>query len=424
METPPVKIVLINKSDSTGGAAVVSRRLVEALRSEGADASLLVCEKLTALPWVHQAAGKKRALIPFIAERLGIWCAEGFRRKNLFKADTATHGLPLHRHPLVMEADVVCLGWVNQGMLSLREIERIVRMGKPVVWIMHDMWCATGICHHAHSCGKFKEKCGSCPLLSPFSFGGDISRRTFRRKKRLYSGGGITLAPVSNWLAGKCQESALTSGVPLKVIPNPFPDTVEPAHNSSGSEFRILFGAARLDDPIKGLPLLIHTLGIFAKRYPDIASRSRLVTFGNIRDASLLASLPVAATHLGLVKGETVLRDIYSGADAVISTSLYETLPGTLVEGQAYGCVPVSFISGGQEDIVDDGSTGFITPLTSDHDGSCSRLADKLADAFFALESDPETLRERMRRNVENRFSSSAVAKEYLKLFADLCNKI
>ena len=44
------KILIINKSDSTGGAAVVSRRLMEALRAEGADARMLVVEKLTDSP--------------------------------------------------------------------------------------------------------------------------------------------------------------------------------------------------------------------------------------------------------------------------------------------------------------------------------------------------------------------------------------
>lgn len=40
-----MRITLINKSDSTGGAAVVSLRLVNALRDAGIDARMLVTEK-------------------------------------------------------------------------------------------------------------------------------------------------------------------------------------------------------------------------------------------------------------------------------------------------------------------------------------------------------------------------------------------
>lgn len=117
-----MKVVLINKSDSTGGAAVVSKRLVEALRGINIDARMLVVEKLSDAPYVALAASPKRAAIPFLAERLKIFCSNGFSRAELFKADTASDGLPLCRHPWVREADVVVLGWMNQGMLSLKGI--------------------------------------------------------------------------------------------------------------------------------------------------------------------------------------------------------------------------------------------------------------------------------------------------------------
>ncbi len=93
------KILIINKSDSTGGAAVVSRRLMEALRAEGADARMLVVEKLTDSPFVEVAAPPEKEMIPFLAERLKIFLANGLSRKTLFKIDTASDGLPLWEHP-------------------------------------------------------------------------------------------------------------------------------------------------------------------------------------------------------------------------------------------------------------------------------------------------------------------------------------
>ena len=41
-----MKIAIINKSDLNGGAAVVSYRLMNALREHGVDAKMLVTEKL------------------------------------------------------------------------------------------------------------------------------------------------------------------------------------------------------------------------------------------------------------------------------------------------------------------------------------------------------------------------------------------
>ncbi len=52
--------------------------------------------------------------------------------------------------------------------------------------------------------------------------------------------------------------------------------------------------------------------------------------------------------HLGMVKGEENVREVYENADVLVSASSYETLPGTLVEAQAYGCIPVSFDQGGR----------------------------------------------------------------------------
>jgi len=53
------------------------------------------------------------------------------------------------------------VAWVNQGMLSLDELGRIAAE-KPVVVVMHDMWCMTGACHHALDCKGYIDDCGHC----------------------------------------------------------------------------------------------------------------------------------------------------------------------------------------------------------------------------------------------------------------------
>ena len=104
-----MKVVIINKSDSTGGAAVVSFRLMNALRAAGVDARMLVAEKLTDSPYVELAAEAWRLKWSFLIDRLKIFLANGLNRKTLFKIDTGSDGVLLHEHPLVTEADVVCL---------------------------------------------------------------------------------------------------------------------------------------------------------------------------------------------------------------------------------------------------------------------------------------------------------------------------
>ncbi len=416
-----MKIVIINKSDATGGAAIVSRRLMEALRAQGADARMLVAEKLTDSPFVELAASPRAIKKAFLKERLKIFVANGFNRSTLFKIDTAAEGLPLWRHPLVKEADAVLLNWVNQGMLSLDGVRKIAEMGKPTVWTMHDMWCMTGICHHAGECHGFRATCGHCPLLGKKRGEFDLSFQTWKRKIALYADvPGLKFVAVSRWLAGKARESSLLKERDVSVIPNTFtlPEASEPSPREEGRPIRILFGAARIDDPIKNLPALIAMTASLRAKYPHLADNVELVTFGNVKNPEALKGIAVSHRHLGMVRGEENLRKIYEEGDILVSSSSYETLPGTLVEAQAYGCIPVSFDQGGQRDITEHLHTGYIAQYSDDVAEAGERLAEGVNWAANVV-ADTMRLSEMkrlMRQSVASRFSPAAIAQAYLQL--------
>ena len=423
-----MKVVIINKSDSTGGAAVVSFRLMNALRALGVEASMLVVEKKTDSPHVHVAASSSRIKRAFLAERLKIFLANGLRRDILFKVDLASDGLPLHRHRLVREADVICLNWVNQGMLSLTGLDRLLSLSKPVVWTMHDMWNFTGICHHAGTCERWHVNCGLCPLLGNGASTQDLSFAVWNDKKAIYGKGRgkLRFVAVSNWLASHARKSTLTPGVGLSVIPNAFPipsdeelkkDRETASASASDDLFRVIMGAARLDDPVKGLPILVETTKIISKKYTEEASQIELVNFGNLKDPSALDGVRTRHRHLGIVRGEEKIRKIYSSGNAVVSTSLYETLPGTLVEGQVYGCIPVSFGRGGQSDIVDHLSTGYIAEWNDDPRIAAENIARGI---IWSMSQSPGEIRTRMLDSARSRFSAEAVANRYIELFHEL----
>lgn len=420
----PIKIVIVNKSDSTGGAAVVSFRLMNALRRIGADARMIVVEKLTDSPFVVRAASPLKTKLPFIFERLKIFIANGFNRSTLFKIDTASDGLDLASHPLVNEADVVMLNWVNQGMLSLRGIRKIARLGKKIIWTMHDMWCFTGVCHHSGTCIQFEDHCKKCPLLKGALFP-SLASLIHKRKQSTYSSSKISFVAVSNWLADRGESSSLFGGRRPTVIPNAFPfeNEKEKAKKAidlsrENPEIKILFGAARLDDTVKGLPILVETTRIIHDKYPDMASRIRLVTFGEAKYPHSLDGVAVPHTHLGRINGKDAIKKVYEDSSVVVSSSLYETLPGTLVEGQVYGAIPVSFSRGGQPDIIDHLSTGYLAEWSDD----LSQAAENLTSGILwacGIVSDKEKrmeIKERMFRSAYERFNEERVAARYLEL--------
>lgn len=372
---------------------MVSMRLLRALRRRGVDARMLVMHKSGDSPYVEAVGSTLRRKACFMAEHLRIFAANGFSRKRLFQASIANCGLPLSRHPWVREADVVVLAWVNQGMISLSEIARIKA---PVVWVMHDMWCLTGVCHHAGKCEAYQGMCGCCPILGSRR-PNDLSTATQWRKSRLYFNKKIHFVAVSNWLAAKSSQSSLLSDQSVSVIPNAFHLDDFSVGPKSGRV--VVMGAARLDDPVKGLPLAIEAL--------NKTRGVKAVFFGALKDPDALNGLNIEYEWLGPISDPAKVAEIYSKADVVLSSSHYETLPGTLIEGMASGCVPVTFGQGGQSDIVDHLVTGYIARYPS---------ADDLVDGImWALDAgiDPD----RLRRSVRDKFDSDAVAQRYLDLF-------
>lgn len=408
-----MKVVIVNKSDATGGAAVVSHRLMHALRDEGVDARMLVIDRdcvddeyvvSYASPIVDKAL--------FVVERLQILANNSFSRADLFKVDTARWGRDICSHPLVREADVIMLNWINQGGLSLRSIDRLCSLGKPVIWTMHDMWNCTGVCHYSFDCMSYTGRCGRCKYLNSLK-SHDLARRMQLAKTELYRRHpDIVFVAVSNWLAECCRESTLLANMPLEVIHNAFPiesfSCERKNTNIAAAKGKkvIVTGAARLDVEVKGLQYIIETSQYIANNMPRLAEQLHLVLYGAIRDRELLDAIDIPHTYLGKLHGMKAINDVYSQADIVLSTALYENLPGTLIEGQASGCLPVTFGAGGQADIVDHLKSGYI----ADYKNSRS-VAEGIV---WALESGIS--REWLHDEVKRKFSAATIARQYINL--------
>lgn len=413
-----MKVVLINHSDSQGGAAVVSLRLMHALEEAGVQVRMLVTEQsLNNDGLVEPLGGRRANKMRFIAERLHIMLHNGANRETLFKIDTCRFGASAASHPWVKEADVVMLAWVNQGTMSLKGIERIHRMGKPIVWVMHDMWNCTGVCHHAFDCEGYLSTCSACHLLG--KSGDDLSTSTQRRKAALYQRVPIHFVAVSHWLEAVCRNSAIMKGCDVRMIFNAFPadsyryERLEVAYPGVPLDKTvIIMGARRLDEDNKGFPEMLETTQYIAKERPELAKKIHFLLYGDIKDASLLEQMAVPYTYVGSVDS-IMLNELYRHSDIVLSTSLYENLPGTLIEGQASGCLPVTFGKGGQADIVDHLKSGYIADYKS---------PGSVADGIEWAIANPAD-RAWLHQEVVRKFSADVIAQQFIQLFEELTGK-
>lgn len=340
-----MKITILTTSLTTGGAAIACAGLAEAIANLGVDVQIVV---------------RSESKVAFLAERLQIFLGNGLSRKDLFRVSTAAFGERIAHRPEVEEADAIILGWVNQGFLSLSEIAKI---HKPLLWVMHDMWNFTGICHYSMGCEAYRAECGNCQFIHGIMRRpGDLSHSTLQKKQQLYGSTNITFVGVSNWLANCARASTLLGSQKVLAIPNPH--KIDNYSAPLQRENMVAFGAARLDVHIKGLDIAIDALN----QLYDKGVRCKVELFGELRSPALLQKLKMPHFWHGLLHNPSEIRAIYSRAKAVINPSHLENLPNTLIEGLASGAIPVGFGHDGRADIIDHLKTGYLAKYPSTED--------------------------------------------------------
>lgn len=415
-----MRILIVNTSERTGGAAIAAGRLTEALKSHGIKAKMLVRDKQTDRISTVALGGGWKQVRKFVWERVVIWINSHFRRERLFSVDIANTGNDITRLPEFKEADLIHLHWINQGMLSLKVIRKILASGKPVVWTMHDMWPCTGICHHARTCTAFHSECGACPMIYSQKRK-DLSTRIFRQKQRLYASGGIHFVTCSHWLKGMAKQSALLVNQPVSVIPNPISTTL--FHPMKQTEARqklalptegklILFGSVKLTDKRKGIDYMVEACRLLAKQHPALKEQLALVAVG-MHAAELQPLVPFKVHNMGYVREEHQLVEIYNAADLYVIPSLDENLPNTIMEAMACGTPCVGFPTGGIPEMIDHLKNGY---LTKEHS------AEQLAEGIYTLLTTPayESLSHEAVAKVNACYSERSVANQYGQLYAKL----
>ena len=416
-----MRVLLINTSERIGGAAVACSRLMEALKNNGIKAKMLVRNKQTDQITVVPLTKNWLLVWKFVWERFVIWTANRFKKHNLFAVDIANTGTDITSLPEFKQADVVHLHWVNQGMLSLKNIRKILDSGKPVVWTMHDMWPCTGICHHARTCDRYRTECHHCPLLYGGGSAHDLAHRVFRWKKDLYTGHRITFVACSQWLEGQARQSALLAGQTIVNIPNPINTNLFRPHSKAGARQRaglpaegrlMLFGSVKITDKRKGIDYLIESCRLLAEWHPELRDTLGVVAFGN-QSQQLKELLPFRVYPMEYVRDEHRLVDIYNAVDLFVTPSLEENLPNTIMEAMACGTPCVGFNVGGIPEMIDHLHNGYVAQYCA---------ADDFANGIYWILTEPDyaSLSEEANRKAVTHYAEGIIAKRYIDIYNKL----
>lgn len=413
-----MRVLIVNTSERTGGAAVAAGRLADALNNNGVKAKMLVRDKLSDDITVASVPQTFLSQWHFLWERLCIFFHLRLSRKNLFAVDMANSGFDITRTPEFREADVVHLHWINQGMLSLAGIRKILRSGKPVVWTMHDMWPATAICHYTRGCGYFKSRCHNCQLLPGRGGEGDLSAVVWRRKKRMLADQNVHFVACSQWLRNHAKQSALLTGQSVTSIPNAIdtrvyrPTDQHEARMAAGLPLDkkvILFVSQRVTDGRKGMAHFVEAVRRLVQGRPESADDTCVAILGGHAD-DVAGQLALPTFPLGYVGDERKIVSVYNSADLFVLPSLEDNLPNTIMEALACGVPCVGFKVGGIPEMIDHLKNGYVAAPRNEAD-----LCKGMRWALY--EADRGQLRREALKKVNSHYSQHSVAMRYIEVY-------
>ncbi|WP_417146991.1 glycosyltransferase [Porphyromonas sp.] len=406
------RVLHLSTYGANSGAGVAALRLLEAERSYGLDAELLLMAPSSEpLARVHTLGNDRRLYrawqCKLWSERAFVALLNGFNREQTFKTSLGRLGISMPTlRPYLAKVDLVHLHWTQHAFLSLRTLEELCKLGLPVVITLHDYWWAQGIEQMATKPGEL-----SAPLRR-------LDRQVRQRKAELMALYPIHWVTVSSSLANEVSRSSIVPRLGISTIGNvlsaQYYQQAQMRETNATNEqalYQILFVATRVDDPIKGWSYLTTAMQQLAELAGEQRAQMQLTLVGTLSDRTLLKQIPIPVRHLGSISDAELLRSLYSESSVLISTSERESFGQTLLEALACGTPVIARDSGGPADIVTDGVNGTLVA----HD-----TPQEMATALWQHFTGATEYQSEACRASAQRFAPTAIAQQYAQLYDEL----
>lgn len=418
-----LRVVHLSSSDRNGGAARAAWRLHQALQQSGSDSRMLVQQKESDDSLVYGPPTKARKAYARLTPTLEKLPLKLYRNRRHRPFHTMWTPDDIGSRLSKMEPDVVHLHWVCGGFMQIETLKQITA---PIVWTLHDMWPMTGGCHYSRSCNRFEDTCGQCPHLGS-NYDLDLSRLTWKRKKKAWQDISIQAVAPSRWIADQAQRSSLLGDCKIDVIPNALDETVfRPIKQSTardvlnlpaGDVDLLLFGALGPEsNPRKGFSLLQETLDHLSEKN---GQNVQLAIFGTSepkkKGSRVAAGTPTE--YIGRLNDNTTLALAYSAADVMIVPSRQESFGQTASEALACGTPVAAFNTSGLRDVVDHEKNGYLANVFEPED---------LARGIQWILQDQarhRRLSDSGREKAQEKFSYHKVAQAHQMLYEAVCGR-
>lgn len=332
------------------------------------------------------------------------------------------------------EYDIVHFHNIRPATVNLADLEWVSRKCH-VVWTLHDMWAFTGHCGYSLDCEKWRELCISCPqskkrpFIWPVNLRADGARSNFIEKEVSFKGMKINYVTPSAWLRDLAEESILLPSInKAEVIYNGIDQQAFGLQPKAAARRRLglpehgkiilMVGANVSGNHVKGYSVGLRACELCANLMGK-DDTIRLVALGGAASISQRGSLIVDVREP--TSELSKIASYYQAADVFLHPALMDNLPTTIIESLSCGTpVVASSVGGIPEMIVDireDAANGYGWLSEA---GDVDELADILRQVLgdYALR---ELASSRSYHVARARFSDAEMAKQYFRLYKDLC---
>ena len=412
-----MKILHISTKDLEGGAARAAYRLNQGLQQINLDSHMLVQTKVSEDSTIVAPQTLREKSLAMVGGILDTLPPRFYRRDT--QISFSTQWLPdvISAQVTRLEPDLINLHWIHNSHLR---IETLGKLGRPIIWTLHDMWPFTGGCHYDQNCGRYVESCGACPLLKS-NKNYDLSRWIWQRKSQAWKNLDLTIVTPSEWLAKCASSSSLFRNSRVEVIPNGLDlrtykpidrQVVRSLLNLPQDKHLVLFGAIKAtSDRRKGFHLLNPALQRLCQS--GWQDKIELIVVGASQPDNQV-DLGFKTHYLGKLSDDISLAQVYAAADIFVAPSLQDNLPNTVVEAIACGTPCAAFKIGGMAEIIEHQQNGYLAQPFESQD-----LARGIA---WILENEERhrQLCTRARAKAEQEFTQELQARRYDSLYSEL----
>jgi glycosyltransferase involved in cell wall biosynthesis len=262
---------------------------------------------------------------------------------------------------LLAEYDVLNVQWASY-LISLAEINELAKLGKKIIFTLHDFHYITGGCHYPAGCLGYLKNCVGCPQVNENLCSQQTVIATNKIKREIFSYENVHLTAPSAFIVENAIRAGIVPRERAHVLRNAYAPICEFEPKIATKSKSILLIADSFDEQRKGLALAVDSLKVSAETFKETNTDVTLHLVGGL-DSEVIKRLDGSGikiiTH-GHIKQHEKLVEIFKKCDFILTCSYEDNWPNILVESGSYGCIPIVGKWHGCEEFIQKFELGFI----------------------------------------------------------------